>query len=88
MFSYSQVNEKLVLVDNTIERLLQGLQDQGIINCVNLILLADHGGATAGYDKLIRLSDYMENIYDHAFFFGGAFSRIDLKDENDEGGNL
>ena len=68
-----------MLVDYTINLLVTGLYDLGLSSCVNLIILADHGGATAGFNKIIHLDEYIDHLYDKAYFFGGAFSRINLK---------
>ena len=38
-----QVNETLTKVDNSIGRLVKGLKERGIYDCVNLIVVSDHG---------------------------------------------
>ena len=71
-----------MLVDDTMNMLLTGLNDLGLSSCVNLIILSDHGHATAGVDKLIHLHDYIDHLYDRAYFYGGAFSRINPKNKS------
>ena len=37
------VNEQLVELDTLLEQFLTGLNDDGILNCINLLLISDHG---------------------------------------------
>ncbi len=41
--SLTQVEEKLVEVDNLLGMLMDGLLERGLDRCVNIIVLADHG---------------------------------------------
>ncbi|XP_050729429.1 venom phosphodiesterase-like [Eriocheir sinensis] len=79
------VNAKLEYVDRILQRLVDGLTERGIFECVNLIVLADHGMASSvGLpDHVIKLVDYIPDIDDLANIYTGAFPRIDLKNESD-----
>ncbi|CAL4075250.1 unnamed protein product, partial [Meganyctiphanes norvegica] len=79
-----QVNDQLVRVDGMIQRLTQGLMDQGHAGCVNLIIIADHGMAFSGEGKVFKVADYIANVSDRAYTYTGAFGRVDPKDEDPE----
>lgn len=68
-----------------LQRLVDGLEESGLRPCVNLIVLADHGMASSvGLpDHVIKLVDYIPNIYDVAYTFTGAFPRIDPKNKSE-----
>lgn len=79
------MDEQLLYVDQMVQRLVDGLTGLGIIDCVNLIVLADHGMASSvGIpDYVIKLADYIPDIYDLAYTYTGAFPRIDPKNESE-----
>ena len=52
-----QVNAALTRVDNTIESLFGGLKERGVENCVNVIIVSDHGMATYDPNKLVHLKE-------------------------------
>ena len=76
----------MVRVDKSVEQLVSGLEKLGLSSCVNMIIVADHGGATAGFDKLIKLNKYIPNLKDKVYFYGGPFSRLVPK--SDKHGNV
>ncbi|XP_063883864.1 venom phosphodiesterase-like [Scylla paramamosain] len=82
----SLVNKKLQYVDQMLQRLVDGLEERELLSCVNLIILADHGMASSVDlpDYVINLKDYIPDIYDAAYTFTGAFSRIDPKNKSEE----
>ena len=43
-----QVSDMIKEVDGLIDLLVKGLKKKNIYNCVNLIVLSDHGMATGG----------------------------------------
>ena len=47
-----QVNGNLTRVDQTVERLFAGLKERGMEECVNVIIVSDHGMTTYDPDKL------------------------------------
>lgn len=82
----SKVNAQLQRMDGFIEMLVTGLTDAALLDCVNLIVLADHGMAAGGPSFVIKLEDYIPDVYDAAYTYTGAFTRIEPKDQSD--GNI
>lgn len=84
-FCPSKVDEKLLYVDQMIQRLVDGLTGLRLLDCVNLIVLADHGMASSvGIpDHVIKLMDYIPDIFDLAYTYTGAFPRIDPKNKSE-----
>ncbi|KAB7500702.1 Ectonucleotide pyrophosphatase/phosphodiesterase family member 1, partial [Armadillidium nasatum] len=70
------VNEALKRVDDTVQLLLEGLESRSLLSCVNLILLADHGMAAAGAERVIRLQEFLPEIQRGNRFFNGVFPRF------------
>ncbi|RXG54686.1 Ectonucleotide pyrophosphatase/phosphodiesterase family member 1 [Armadillidium vulgare] len=71
-----QVNEALKRVDDTVQLLLEGLESRSLLSCVNLILLADHGMAAAGAERVIRLQEFVPEIHRGNRYFNGVFPRF------------
>ncbi|KAK3882852.1 hypothetical protein Pcinc_012785 [Petrolisthes cinctipes] len=81
-----EVNNELEYVDIIVDRLVQGLEVRGLTECVNLIVLADHGAAQAAtQDNVIKLVDYIPNLFDLAYSYVGVFARLDPKDDSQAG---
>ncbi|XP_076035320.1 venom phosphodiesterase-like [Oratosquilla oratoria] len=78
-----ETKEMLVTVDLAIQRLIWGLQERNLLSCVNLILLADHGMAEAGEERIINLESYVPDL-NKFNYFGGAFARIQHTDDDPE----
>ena len=51
------MNAALSRVDKTIESLYAGLKERGVEDCVNVIIISDHGMATFDPSKLVHLKD-------------------------------
>ena len=48
-------------VDKTMENLFSGLKEMGVVECVNTMIVSDHGMAPFGTGKFIKLREvYME----------------------------
>ena len=63
-----------------ITRLIKGLQEREIHNCVNLVFVSDHGMSAVGKDKVIKLSDSLKPFSKKYFNAGyGPVSGISLK---------
>lgn len=77
------MNEQLQYVDQMLQRLVDGLEEKKLLPCVNLIILADHGMASSVGLPVIKLKDYIPDIYDAAFTYTGAFSRISPKNKSE-----
>ncbi|XP_042858870.1 venom phosphodiesterase-like [Penaeus japonicus] len=80
----NQVDALIMYADFMIQQLVSGLEARGLDSCVNMVVLADHGMAASGADKIIKLKDYVPDIYDLAYTYSGAFGRISLKNESEE----
>jgi ectonucleotide pyrophosphatase/phosphodiesterase family protein 1/3 len=52
-----QVNTALSRVDNIMKSLFDGLRERGVEECVNLIIVSDHGMATYNSTKLVHLKE-------------------------------
>ncbi|XP_047480634.1 LOW QUALITY PROTEIN: venom phosphodiesterase 2-like [Penaeus chinensis] len=79
----NQVEALIMYADRSIQQLVSGLEDLGLLDCVNLVLVADHGMVASGLDKIIKLQDYVADIYDLAYTYSGAFGRISLKNDSE-----
>lgn len=80
----NQVDALIMYADRTIQQLVAGLESLGLTSCVNLVVVADHGMAASGLDKIIKLKDYVPDIGDLAYTYSGAFGRISLKNDSEE----
>ncbi|KAK3089994.1 hypothetical protein FSP39_008300 [Pinctada imbricata] len=70
-----QVNAQLQTVDDMLFRLMDALYHKGLHNCVNIIVIADHGFDHTSCSQLVKLPNYITNITD-LLIFDGTFGRI------------
>ncbi|CAK8697230.1 unnamed protein product [Clavelina lepadiformis] len=70
-----EVDHELVVADQMVSILMNGLKLRGIENCVNIIILADHGMTPQSCDRLNYIDQYGVNM-DLVNFYGGAFGRV------------
>ncbi|XP_069126683.1 uncharacterized protein [Argopecten irradians] len=70
----SQVDSMLARVDNVIAKLMEGLYSRDIHNCVNLIILADHGMEATSCDRKVELSSYINTR--EVLVFDGTIGRV------------
>lgn len=75
-----ELEKVLVRVDSFVKRLVEGLQARNLVSCVNLLVVADHGMAEAGQQRMINLNDYIPNFTNITRFWDGAFGRFMPKD--------
>ncbi|XP_072527207.1 ectonucleotide pyrophosphatase/phosphodiesterase family member 1-like isoform X2 [Salminus brasiliensis] len=68
----SQVIEALIKVDGIVNLFIEGLKQRRLHNCVNLILLSDHGMEEASCKKAAYVSSYQDNIDDFIVIQGPA----------------
>ncbi|XP_016049223.2 ectonucleotide pyrophosphatase/phosphodiesterase family member 3 isoform X2 [Erinaceus europaeus] len=68
------VLQALQLVDNTFGMLMDGLKQRNLHNCVNIILLADHGMEQTYCDKMEFMTDYFSQI--NFYMYQGPAPRI------------
>ena len=55
------MNAALARVDNTVKSLFAGLKERRVEDCVNVIIVSDHGMATYDPSKLVHLKEV--NMY-------------------------
>ncbi|CAD5112474.1 DgyrCDS1695 [Dimorphilus gyrociliatus] len=79
------VVSNLTRVDNLINRLISGLIQENLEECVNIVLVSDHGMAETKCSKTVNLNEYLDtsNVYVHQ----GSFTRISGKYRR-EGGKV
>ncbi|XP_037698919.1 ectonucleotide pyrophosphatase/phosphodiesterase family member 3-like [Choloepus didactylus] len=70
----ANVVQALQLVDNAFGMLMEGLKQRNLHNCVNLILLADHGMDQTYCDKMEYMTDYFPQI--NFYMYEGPAPRI------------
>ena len=72
----------LIRMDEVLDRLVTGLNNVGLLDCVNLVIVSDHGMAACGPSWVIKLEDYIPNLSNEAKTFTGTFTRINPKDKS------
>ncbi|KAK7083709.1 hypothetical protein SK128_014599 [Halocaridina rubra] len=65
----TEVDTQLVYVDLMVTRLMDGLEMAGLTPCVNIIVVVDHGMALSGANYVIKLADYIPDLYDTAYTY-------------------
>lgn len=78
-----QTNHQLLLAEEQMVQLVQGLSERQLLHCVNMIVLSDHGMAAAGKDRVIGLQKYVPELNDVALTYFGAVGMFSLKEDND-----
>ncbi|XP_027626035.1 ectonucleotide pyrophosphatase/phosphodiesterase family member 3 isoform X2 [Tupaia chinensis] len=68
------VIKALQLVDHAFGMLMEGLKQRNLHNCVNIILLADHGMDQTYCDKVEYMTDYLPQI--NFYMYQGPAARI------------
>lgn len=53
------VAEAILEVDGYLQQLVEGLQTRGILDAINIVIVADHGMAARSTDRVIFLDDYI-----------------------------
>ncbi|KAA0186098.1 hypothetical protein HAZT_HAZT010310 [Hyalella azteca] len=78
-----QVNEALQLVDEAIRQLIIGLQKRGLLDCVNLIIVADHGVTAAGPERVLHMNRIVPNFANKVTsLYNGVFARFNARDRS------
>ncbi|KAF6113625.1 ectonucleotide pyrophosphatase/phosphodiesterase 3 [Phyllostomus discolor] len=78
----AQVIQALQSVDNAFGMLMEGLKQRNLDNCVNIILLADHGMAQTYCDQVEYMTDYFPKV--NFYMFQGPAPRIRARNIPDE----
>lgn len=69
--------DQIQTVDREIEVLFNNLDEAGILGCIDVIVLADHGMAPAPTgEKFLILNEYVPNISKDARIYDGVFPSI------------
>ncbi|XP_048452965.1 venom phosphodiesterase 2-like [Rhincodon typus] len=79
----NKVAEALENVDMIVGMLMDGLKQRNLQQCVNLILISDHGMEEIDCDKVEYLSEYLDNIQNIELRYGAA-GRIRAKNVPEE----
>uniref|UniRef100_A0A8D0B759 Ectonucleotide pyrophosphatase/phosphodiesterase 1 n=1 Tax=Salvator merianae TaxID=96440 RepID=A0A8D0B759_SALMN len=84
---YGPISSEVILalqrVDSVVGLLMDGLKQMNLHNCVNIILLSDHGMEAASCQKAAYLSTYLDNAND-VFVVPGPAARLRPQNVPDE----
>ncbi|XP_068244378.1 ectonucleotide pyrophosphatase/phosphodiesterase family member 3-like [Palaemon carinicauda] len=78
-----ETNKQLKYVDEIVNMLMTGLKQRNLTNCVNVILLSDHGATEAGTERVIDLKEYIPNLLEEAYYQRSVVSRIGPKNKSE-----
>ena len=54
------VNSMLIYVDAMLNYLMHRLDQRGLLGCINLVLVSDHGLQALRKDKFVKLWEYLD----------------------------
>ncbi|XP_078319808.1 uncharacterized protein LOC111119482 isoform X2 [Crassostrea virginica] len=74
-----EVSDQLKNVDDMLSRLMDTLYHKGLHNCVNIVVIADHGMDDVSCSQVVKLPNYMKDIIPDLTVFGGTFGRVETK---------
>jgi hypothetical protein len=79
----SQLAAAFETVDMLLDALMEGLYDLGVLPCVDVVFVSDHGMMHSGCDKMIPISSIVpEDFYQlTAREYYGAVGRFELSNE-------
>lgn len=73
------VSDQLKNVDDMLSRLMDTLYHKDLHNCVNIVVIADHGMDDVSCSQVVKLPDYMHDLIPDLAIFGGTFGRVETK---------
>ncbi|XP_062607940.1 uncharacterized protein LOC134269752 isoform X1 [Saccostrea cucullata] len=74
------VSDQLLNVDDMLSRLMDTLYHKGLHNCVNIVVIADHGMDDVSCSQVVKLPYYMDKeMIKDLTIFGGTFGRVETK---------
>ncbi|XP_053394488.1 uncharacterized protein LOC123525750 isoform X2 [Mercenaria mercenaria] len=79
-----EVNGQLETVDELLHILMSNLYEKGLHNCINMIVLADHGMSPQSCERKVSLKDFYPDIEDMLMFdrvFGQIFPQFQKDDK-------
>lgn len=69
--------DQVRIVDDVLQGFFDNLEGQGILGCIDLIVLADHGMAPSPPgEQFFIMNDYVPNILNDARIYDGVFPTI------------
>lgn len=75
-----EIGESVAMVDQVMGSLIEGLIERNLFNCINLIIVADHGMAATSNSKEIHLADFVDetqiNLDSDVYVLQGASSGL------------
>lgn len=72
----------MTMIDSHVRMIVDGLMARNVFNCVNLIIVSDHGMADAPPDqKLIDLSKFVPDIQESVIFHHGPVPLVRPKND-------
>ncbi|XP_052776109.1 uncharacterized protein LOC128213996 [Mya arenaria] len=81
------VNGQLETMDRIISEMMSALYEQSLHNCVNIIVLSDHGFAPSNCDQTVRIKDLYPDI-SNMLMFDEAVGQIYTRFGNHNKGNV
>uniref|UniRef100_A0A8C6V2H9 Alkaline phosphodiesterase I n=1 Tax=Naja naja TaxID=35670 RepID=A0A8C6V2H9_NAJNA len=85
--SYGPISSEVILalerVDKVVGLLMDGLKQMNLHNCINIILISDHGMEEANCQKTVYLDAYLSNVKD-LFVVPGPAARLRPQNSPDE----
>ncbi|XP_029649912.1 uncharacterized protein LOC115223464 [Octopus sinensis] len=70
------IEDQLNLINDAINQLMNGIKERHLENCINLVIVSDHGTKENSCGRLVNLSDFV-NVT--SLVFDGEASRIDTR---------
>ncbi|KAB7506304.1 Ectonucleotide pyrophosphatase/phosphodiesterase family member 1, partial [Armadillidium nasatum] len=80
----SQIDAELPVIDSYIGDLVNGIAELNLTDCVNLIIVSDHGMTTVTEDRSIELDNYVPDLANLASTYEGVLTRIRVNDEDED----
>lgn len=71
-----EAKHSLSLVDKEIDKLMIALHNIGLAHCLNILVVSDHGAASASCSSSFYLESFVPNITAKAHVFTGAVGRL------------
>jgi Type I phosphodiesterase / nucleotide pyrophosphatase len=74
---YFKVNDEIMNVDSQLKSLLKGMEDSGILGCVDIMVVSDHGMASTPAGKyFVLLKDFISDVATTTRTYDGVFPNI------------
>ncbi|KAL7638831.1 UNVERIFIED_CONTAM: hypothetical protein RMT77_010365 [Armadillidium vulgare] len=80
----SEIDAELPVIDSYIGDLVNGIAALNLTDCVNLIIVSDHGMTTVTEDRSIELDTYVPDLSSLASTYEGVLVRIRVNEEDED----